>query len=226
MNWVRERSGVFSWGPMRTDNLIKVLAADSERTRPVEAALPAAVLATAAVVGVVFFGVTGPRPDLVAAFSGLNVLIKHVFPVLLAIGSFLATLRLARPGADIGPSAAGLGAVALILLAAVVAELRLQPEQNWYALFLGSTLLFCLTAISVMSLPLLGASLWVLRGGASTRPALTGAAAGLLSGSIATAIFAFHCIEDSPLFYASWYSLAILAITGLGAMLGSRFLRW
>lgn len=211
---------------MRTDHLINVLAADSERTRPVEAALPPVVLATAAVVGAVFFGVTGPRPDLAAALSGLNVLIKHVFPVLLAIGSFWAALRLARPDADFGRSAMVLGAVPLILLAAVVAELRLQPEQNWYALFMGSTLLFCLTAISVMSLPLLAASLWVLRRGASTRPALTGATAGLLSGSTATAIFAFHCIEDSPLFYASWYSVAILAIAALGGMLGSRFLRW
>lgn len=211
---------------MRTDHLIKVLAADGQRTRRVEAALPAVVLATAVVVGAVFFGVTDPRPDLLAALSALNVLIKHVFPVLLAIGSFWAALRLARPGADIGRPAKVLGAVPLILLAAVVAELRLQPEQDWYALFMGGTLLFCLTAISVMSLPLLAASLGVLRRGASTRPALTGAAAGLLSGSIATAIFAFHCIEDSPLFYASWYSLAILAITALGGMLGSRVLRW
>ena len=75
-------------------------------------------------------------------------------------------------------------------------------------------------------MPLLAGTLWALRRGASTRPALAGAVAGLLSGGAAAAIYAVHCTEDSPLFYAVWYSLAILAVTGLGAALGSRVLRW
>ena len=29
-----------------------------------------------------------------------------------------------------------------------------------------------------------------------------------------------HCTEDSPLFYAVWYVLAILVATGLGALPG------
>ena len=77
-----------------------------------------------------------------------------------------------------------------------------------------------------MALPLLAGTLWALRGGASTRPALTGAVAGLLSGGAAAVVYSMHCTEDSPLFYAVWYVLAILAVTVAGALLGSRVLRW
>ena len=45
-------------------------------------------------------------------------------------------------------------------------------------------------------------------------------------GGLATAVYAFHCTEDSPLFYAVWYVLAILAVTAVGALVGARALRW
>ena len=60
----------------------------------------------------------------------------------------------------------------------------------------------CLVFISLMSLPLLAGTLWALRRGASTRPALSGALAGLLSGGAAAVVYSLHCTEDSPLFYA------------------------
>ena len=84
----------------------------------------------------------------------------------------------------------------------------------------------CLVSIGLMSVPLLAATLWALRRGASTRPALSGALAGLLSGATAAAVYAVHCTEDSPLFYAVWYVLAILVATAIGAVLGRSLLRW
>ena len=72
----------------------------------------------------------------------------------------------------------------------------------------------CLVFISLMSLPLLAATLAALRRGASTRPVLSGALAGLLSGGAAAAVYALRCTEDSPLFYGLWYVLAILGVTG------------
>ena len=77
-----------------------------------------------------------------------------------------------------------------------------------------------------MSLPFLAATLWALRRGASTRPGLSGALAGLLSGAAAATVYAVHCTEDSPLFWSFWYVLAILFATALGALLGARVLRW
>jgi hypothetical protein len=76
-----------------------------------------------------------------------------------------------------------------------------------------------------MALPLLVAALVGLRQGASTRPALSGAAAGLLCGGLAATVYAAHCTDDSPLFVATWYSIGIAGLTVVGAAAGSRLLR-
>ena len=77
---------------------------------------------------------------------------------------------------------------------------------------MGSSNGQCLFFIGVMALPLLAGTLWALRRGASTRPGLSGALAGLLSGGAAAVVYSMHCTEDSPLFYAVWYVLAILGV--------------
>ena len=71
---------------------------------------------------------------------------------------------------------------------------------------IGSNSKLCLIAISVLSLPLLAAALIGLRHGASTRPAVTGAIAGMLSAALAATLYASHCTDDLPLFVATWYT--------------------
>jgi hypothetical protein len=65
-----------------------------------------------------------------------------------------------------------------------------------------------------------------LRHGAPTRPALAGAAAGLLAGGLGAAVYASYCVEDSAFFLATWYTLAIAIVTSIGSALGARLLRW
>jgi len=77
-----------------------------------------------------------------------------------------------------------------------------------------------------MSLPLLAAALIALRHGAPTRPALAGAIAGLLSAGIAATFYASHCTDDSPLFVVTWYTIATALVTAVGALAGSRVLRF
>jgi hypothetical protein len=55
---------------------------------------------------------------------------------------------------------------------------------------------------------------------------LSGAAAGLGAGGLGAALYALHCSDDSPLFVAAWYSLAISIVAFAGASAGPRFLRW
>ena len=57
-------------------------------------------------------------------------------------------------------------------------------------------------------------------------PALAGAVAGTLAGSLGAALYAAHCVDDSPLFVATWYGLAITVVAVVGALLGARLLRW
>ncbi|MFO1106320.1 MAG: DUF1109 domain-containing protein [Amaricoccus sp.] len=211
---------------MRTEHLIAAMAADLGRERPVEAMLPWALLAAALVVGAACLLLLGPRPDLASALGTPRVLLKQGFPVLLAVGGFGWAERLARPAAPSGPWPLLLGAVPILLGGAVLATLDALPRAGWCAATLGQTHLDCLASISLMALPILVASLATLRRGASLRPALTGAAAGLASGGTAAALYAIHCVEDSPLFYATWYGIAILGATALGALAGARLLRW
>jgi hypothetical protein len=65
-----------------------------------------------------------------------------------------------------------------------------------------------------------------LRHGAPTRPAFAGAVAGLAAGGLAATLYAAHCTDDSPLFVATWYTIAIAVLAGLGALGGRLFARW
>ena len=65
-----------------------------------------------------------------------------------------------------------------------------------------------------------------LRYGAPARPTLAGAVAGLAAGGISATLYAAHCTDDSPLFVATWYTLAIAILTAAGALGGRAFARW
>src|SRR5258706_14459935 len=89
----------------------------------------------------------------------------------------------------------------------------------------GNNSRLCMTAIPLMSLPLLVAALIGLRHGAPTRPAVAGAIAGLLSAGLAATLYASHCTDDSPLFVATWYTIAPALLCAIGALAGSSGLR-
>jgi hypothetical protein len=65
-----------------------------------------------------------------------------------------------------------------------------------------------------------------MRAFAPTRLMLTGAAIGALSGGVAAMAYAMYCPTDSVAFVTTWYALAIAVCAALGAVVGSRFLRW
>jgi hypothetical protein len=84
----------------------------------------------------------------------------------------------------------------------------------------------CMTAIPLLSLPLLAAALIGLRHGAPARPAFAGALAGMLSAGFAATLYAAQCTDDSPLFVATWYTIATAMVAAIGALAGSRLLRF
>ena len=50
--------------------------------------------------------------------------------------------------------------------------------------------------------------------------------AGLLAAACGATLYAFHCFDDSPLFVATWYTLAALPVVIVGAVAGHRLMRW
>jgi hypothetical protein len=212
---------------MRTDDLVKTLAADHAIRPPsIGRVLALALVVGLAIAAAIFAVMLGPRPDAVASLSSPRFVLKFVETLLLAGTAGLLTLRLMRPDAAPGAAAVALVAAPAVLVLAVLAELMLVPADAWAMRLTGKNSLVCLTFIPLMAVPLLAALFVALRHGAPTRPVMAGAAAGLLAGGLSATLYAAHCIDDSPLFVATWYGLAIAVVATIGALLGSRLLRW
>jgi hypothetical protein len=90
----------------------------------------------------------------------------------------------------------------------------------------GKNSILCLTAIPALGIGPLALLIVAMRQGAPTRPVLAGLFAGLLAGGIAATFYAANCTDDSPLFVATWYPLAIAILAGAGALAGRLALRW
>ncbi len=211
---------------MRTDDLIRTLAADNDwRARPLGVALAIALAAAAAVSLTMFAMMLGPRSDIASAMRNPFFDLKFAVTLSLAIAAAGLALASIRPGADLRRPALWLAVPTLLLIAGIVADLVSSQSRGWTARLAGTNARTCLTSIPALAAPLLVAAMLALRGGAAMRPALAGAAAGLLAGAVSAAIYAAHCTDDSPLFVATWYTLAIAIVTAAGALVGSRALR-
>jgi hypothetical protein len=213
---------------MKTEDLIGLLATDETGVpaHTVGKRFAVALACSVPVAVLIMVGVYGVRSDLAQAMVGTMFWIKLGFAGALALFASLATERLGRPGMRVGKVWAGLALpLALLWLLALVAIVGAEPQQRADLIF-GSTWKSCPFNIALISLPLVAASLWLMRGLAPTHPTQAGASAGLMAGALATLIYTFHCPESSAAFVAIWYVLGIAIPTITGAFLGSKFLRW
>lgn len=211
---------------MRTDQLVDALVADTA-TRPpplTRRIVLAALLGLTVSIGV-FAVVLGPRADLAAAFGSWRFLLKLALISIALLLAVLDCVRAARPETESLASRASL-LVPLLIFASIALELLVTPANSWERSLVGSNALVCLTAIPLLSLAPLAALLIAMREGAASVAARAGAATGRLAAALAALLYALHCFDDSPLFVATWYTLATLLVVGLGALAGHRVLRW
>lgn len=212
---------------MKTGELIRALAADSAaRPVPLRQSFAAALIPGVVIALGLFLAVLGPRPHLLALLSEPRVVFKLCLPVLLAVLSVPLVLRLVKPGSPLRLPLILLAIVPLLLAAANMAELFAVPSALWGERLMGYKPIACFLSILMLAVAPLAAVLVALRQGAPEHPICAGAAAGLLAGAVGAAIFAPHCQNDSPLFVAVWYSLAIGVVAAFGAVAGARLLRW
>ena len=210
---------------MKTDNLINALVADRMPRGKLRWTLVAALLAGGLVSLVLFIAALGVRADIEPALGTWRFEIK-VGLVLVALGlAFSLCIALSRPAAPAHPGRRLLPLAALAVLAVAI-ELFVVPSAAWANRLVGSNALVCLIAIPTLAIAPLAALLAILRSGAPASPALAGGAAGLLAAAAAGALYAFHCFDDSPLFVATWYTAAAIPVVAIGALAGSRLLRW
>ncbi len=212
---------------METEQLIRTLAADNpHRARPVGFVLALALLAAIPVSVAVFLTQFGVRPDVMTAMHDPFFGLKFVETLALAIAAIAVSLHLSRPEA----SFKGRGWLLLIpvgiLAAGILGEMMIPQRLPMMTRLIGSNSRVCMVAIPLLSMPLLAGALIGLRHGAPTHPAIAGAVAGLLSAGLAATLYASHCTDDSPLFVATWYTIATALVTAIGALAGSKILRF
>jgi hypothetical protein len=212
---------------METDQLIRTLAADNAyRARPVGWLLALALLAAAPVSLLMFFAGLGVRPDAMTAMHNPFFDLKFAVTLALAASAIVISLHLSRPEASLKGFVWLLLIPAGLLAAGISGEMMMPQRLPMMTRLVGSNSRVCMTAIPLISLPLLAAALIGLRHGAPARPAVAGAVAGLLSAGLAATLYASHCTDDSPLFVATWYTIATALVTAIGALVGSRMLRF
>jgi hypothetical protein len=211
---------------MHTSEMITALVSDQRLSPSPGAALLRWLLPAGLFASMALLATAGPRGDLAAVAATPRVLFKWLLAVALVLASIGALLRLARPGMRLGGWSAALYAVVLALGLGVVAELLRLPQEQWLIQAQGSNATWCLRMIPLLAAAPFFATFNVLRGAAPTQPVIAGASAGLLAGAIGAALYTLHCTDDSPLFVATWYGLAILGVSAAGAIVGGRWLRW
>jgi hypothetical protein len=211
---------------METTKLIEALQADAG-TKPASMARvwTVAAMVAIALAAAVFFAALGMRPDIAAAAETMRFLFKFVVTLALLATAAAALFALARPGAGIRRTWLLLLAPAL-LIAAMIVEMMVMPADTMRERWMGTNSMVCLSFIPLIGIGPLAVFLAGLRHGAPTRPALAGAVAGLVAGGLAASLYASHCIDDSPMFVATWYTLAVGILAGLGAIGGKLFARW
>jgi hypothetical protein len=211
---------------MKTDDLIAALSHDPAPapTAPPRQRLLVAIgigLAIALVLTVTFLQV---RPDIGTAM--MPVMWKAGFSALAAGAALPLLMRLARPGRPMGwRMLAVFGFVGVSAMVAVVALMGGDPSQRM-SLWMGGSFPWCIVTIPLLAAPTAALLAWVLRDLAPTRLASSGAALGAVSGGIGAMAYAMYCPVDSVAFVTTWYAVAIALCAALGAILGTRLLRW
>lgn len=210
---------------MKTNDLIAALAADTKPQAPVARQMTLPLLGAFGLSVASFAMFWGLRPDLWAAIWSLAVL-KTLVPLVFAALAAAFALTLAHPGRVAKGRAAALGVVVALAALALLAALVREGLAGLLSALSTPRLMTCLLSIPVLAAPMLGVALWGLSSGASLRPWLTGAMAGLAAGALAATIYSVYCDKDMALFVLPAYGMAIGSVMLAGSLLGLRVLKW
>jgi hypothetical protein len=213
---------------MKTDDLVKALAADAKSVEPPITRTLAVAIALGTVISLVcFLRALGVRPDFLQSMTDSGRFIfKFMLTLSVAVPGFVLLRGMSRPDFVPGNRLWWLALAPVLLSAAVAFELLSVPIDAWHAQMMGHNSHNCLTIIPLLSLPPFVTVIYALRSGAPANPTMAGAIGGLLSAGIAATLYASNCTDDSPLFVGLWYPIGFALMATLGAWTGSKILPW
>jgi hypothetical protein len=180
----------------------------------------------AVISALLLLAILGMRHDMADAVVSVRFLVKSATVLILAACALGLVVHLSHPDANPGRLIWALAIAPLMLAIAVIVELAVTPSQRWESQLFGYHWLACLMLIPLFSIPPLAGLLYALSQAAPRDAGVAGAIAGLGAGGIAASVYVIHCPDDSPLFMAAWYTLAVGFVTLLGYVIGRRWLRW
>lgn len=170
---------------------------------------------------ILMLAMLGIHPDLVTTLGSAPFRHKVSSMLTVACAGLLLVRYVGRPGTR-GPALIAVLPGLTLLIIGAISDASGLPVIGRSAISAP----ICLAAIVCLSLLPLAITLYVLKMGVPTRPAVAGAAAGVLAGTIGATVYSLVCKNDGGMFIAVWYSLAILIVVGLGAIVGRRVLAW
>ena len=211
---------------MKTDDLIRALSTDTRLDARPTAALVAGVMLTTSAALAMLWLTLGFRDDLLPSMIAPVSALRYLLTGAVGLIGLRLALVLARPeGAGLARlwplAAVGFAALGLLLWAYVS-----TPADGRQMALVGKTMVTCLVTIPLLSILPVTAILVALRQGATTTPALAGFVAGVAGSGLSAMVYATHCTEDSPLFYVTWYGLAMCGVALVSTLVGARVLRW
>lgn len=210
---------------MKTEDLITALSHDARRTGPsVHGRLAMAVAVGIAAAFAMLLAGLGIRPDLTAASRNMLFDLKMLLVVTLAVAAIALVRASARPEAALPKMV--LLVPGLLLLFGIGHEVATQLPAALPGRLFARNWAVCLVAIPLLGALPLAAILTAMTAAAPRNAALAGALSGFAAGAIAAVAYGLHCSDDSPLFVAAWYSIAIAMLTAAGAVIGRRVLAW
>jgi hypothetical protein len=206
-----------------TDDLIHSLAstAGGRRSASLRAAFAFAGAASLACALLLVFSVIGIRHDFADMAVRMPFGFKLAYTGSLVVGTFVAVLYAATPGAS---------ATVLYALSPTVVLLALGVlfDPTGFPIMgrTGTAVIFCVSSIVLLALPAMILMFGVMRKGAPTQPLFAGAVIGLLSASVGALAYTLACKNDGTAFVAIWYTAACAIMALIGAVVGRRILRW
>jgi hypothetical protein len=212
---------------MKTSDLINALVEDQAVNEPLFGPTLVVWLAMGLAVSVAIFAAfLGVRADIANAIIDPHVQFKFIFAASLFVPLLALTVYGLWPERELVPMLRWLALPMVVLVSGMAFQLLTSPSDYWVSGMVGRYPSACLRSIPALAIGPLLAILAMLRNGAPAQPVVSGAIAGAGSGGLAAFIYALHCPDDSALFVALWYSLAIGIVSVIGGLLGRYWLKW
>ena len=214
---------------MKTDDLI----ADLSRHPPSRKSRASGALVASAVLVSMIFALTlailwlKPRADLAVLLIVENhiFLLKLGFTVSVVFGALPIVRDLCIPGRPVRSVSLSTALPFVGIMILVLLELS-ERHTGGSERDLDHTWLNCLWQIPALATPAFIILIFAVRRLAPTDFNRTGAYIGLLAGAIGAVGYSLHCHHDSVAFVGIAYTLAIVEMALVGAVLGPRILRW